>query len=73
MRFTADIRLRFDFTVDGYNPDDDLFTRHSDAARSASHIMDEAIGELTSGQVTVAEFLGARENGRIERSASPHD
>lgn len=71
MKFTADIRLRFDFEVAGYNPDDDLFTRHCDAAKSASKVMDAAIGELTSGPVNLAEFLQARENGRIERSSSP--
>jgi len=71
LKYTADIRLRFDFTVDGYNPDADIFTKHSDAAKSASKVMDAAIAELTSGPVDLAEFLEKRENGRIERSSSP--
>ena len=73
MKFTADIRLRFDFTVDDYNPNDDLFTRHCDAAKAASKVMDDAISELIDGPIDLAKFLLARENGRIDRSSSPHD
>ena len=73
LKFTADIRLRFDFEVDGYNPDDDLFKRHRDAAVAASDIMQAAIDELTTGPVDLAKFLESRVNGRIERSASPHE
>lgn len=78
MKYTASIALRFDFDVPDpavpipdsapWDMTDEEFEQQTAVLRAAWDTVQLAVRELTEGpaKATLAEFLSARENGRIQ-------